>query len=80
VILFSAVDLVKHVHYPDVAGSAGKALPGAIANLTFQGRPEAAIEKCRSTTEEASRLLSWFGAVHDDMASHQHGTDATPGV
>ena len=34
---------------PDVAGSAGRALPAAIANLTFQGRPEAAIERFEET-------------------------------
>jgi hypothetical protein len=34
---------------PDVAGAAGRELPGAIANLIFQGRPEAAIERFEET-------------------------------
>jgi hypothetical protein len=69
---------------PDVAGSAGKALPDAIADLTFQGRPRAAIEKFEETVSRVlardapvpiSDLADRLRWTRDVLAEHVEGLD-----
>jgi hypothetical protein len=68
----------------DVAGSAGKTLPGAIANLTFQGRPETAIEKLEETVSwvldgdapvSVSDLADKLQCTRDVLTAHVEGLD-----
>jgi hypothetical protein len=68
----------------EVAGSAGKALPGAIADLIFQGRPEVAIGKFEEAVDQVlagdtpvpvSDLADKLGWTGDVLAEHVEGPD-----
>jgi hypothetical protein len=72
---------------PDVAESAGKALPAVIANVAFQGRPGAAVERfdgvvdrvlAGDTTVPVSDLADQLQWIRDMLA--QHLEDVNPGT